>query len=62
MTTLESSGLLCGRLADCHINEPNRDNTRGRSMRLSGAVSTSCRLQCWTQLDYLVQSLSMDLA
>jgi hypothetical protein len=41
--------------------ETNRTGTRGKSMRLSGAMSTSCRLLCWTPPDHLVRSSAMDL-
>jgi hypothetical protein len=46
---------------DCHISEPYGDSTRGKSMRLCGAMSTSCRLLCWTQPDDLVLSSAMDI-
>jgi hypothetical protein len=46
---------------DGHINEHCGDSTRGKSRRLSGAMSTSCRLRSWTPTDDLVRALKMDL-
>ncbi len=46
---------------DGHISDPYGDRTRGKLMRLSGAMSTSCRLWCWTPPDDLVWSSAKDL-
>ena len=46
---------------DGRISDPYGDRTRGKLMRLSGAMSTSCRLWCWTPPDDLVWSSAKDL-
>ena len=46
---------------DGHISESCGDHTRDKSRRLFGAMSTSCRLRCWTPPDDLVRASAMDL-
>jgi hypothetical protein len=60
----ESSAIVNGDDAgeqDGRISEPCGDRTRDKSRRLSGAMSTSRRLRCWTPPDDLVRASAIDL-